>query len=415
MLVVVLGVVACSSSESNRTDSSGGGNAGSGGGESGAGGTAGSSGAAPAITFQRIVLHTEFYNEDMAAGDFDLDGNMDVVAGPFWYEGPEFATRHELYAPALADVLYYSEHFFNFVYDVDGDTDPDVVEVGFPGQNLIWRENPGDTDGAWPAHVVFSGVDAESPVFTDLTGDGRPELLCAHGGQLGWIAPDWSDPSSPWTFHPLSPVAEIYGAFTHGLGAGDVTGDGRLDVLERTGSWQQPEALDGDPTWLRREQFFGDGGAQMHAYDVDGDSDNDVVTTWGAHAWGLSWFEQTAAGFVEHPIAPKSPDDTLAGPLIHEPHALNVADIDGDGLLDLVTGHRFWGHVPEVRNFDDPGELYWFRLERSGGMARFVPHVIDLASGVGVAVGVADVNADEYPDVLVANKKGAFVFLQQRH
>jgi hypothetical protein len=380
----------------------------------GSGGAAGSAGAAgtEGVAFERIELHSEFYNEHMAAGDFDQDGVLDVVAGPFWFAGPDFATRHEIYSPVVADVFGYSTHFFNFVYDVNGDAYPDVVEVGFPGQTLIWYENPRSAGAAWALHLVFTGVDAESPTFTDLTGDGRPELLCAHAGQLGWVAPDWADPAASWTFQALTPALN-FGAFTHGLGAGDVDLDGRVDVLEQTGWWQQGRAPSGELVWTRHAQPFGDGGAQMHAYDVDGDGDNDVVTTWSAHGYGLSWFEQTEAGFVERPIAAKSPDDPLGGVLIHEPHALEVADVDGDGLLDLVTGQRFWGHVPVEPDFDLPSELYWFRLERTSTGARFSPELVDLDSGVGVGVATADLNGDARTDILVANKKGAFVFLQR--
>ena len=58
--------------------------------------------------------------------------------------------------------------------------------------------------------------------------------------------------------------------------------------------------------------------------------------------------------------------------------------------------------------------VYWFRLVRDGGKARFEPHLIDRESGVGVQITVADVNGDGRPDVLTASKLGSFVFINKR-
>jgi hypothetical protein len=81
-----------------------------------------------------------------------------------------------------------------------------------------------------------------------------------------------------------------------------------------------------------------------------------------------------------------------------------------------VTGKRFWSHGrtgdPD-RN--DAAVLYWFKLVRhAGGRVDFVPHLIDNDSGVGTQVVATDINGDGRPDVVVGNKKGAFVHLQAR-
>src|SRR5205814_1267080 len=105
-----------------------------------------------------------------------------------------------------------------------------------------------------------------------------------------------------WVFHAVSPKAGFQ-RFTHGLGVGDVSGDGRVDLLEHTGWWEQPASLEGDSLWVKHPADFGEGGAQMYAYDVDGDGVSDVVTSLQAHRYGLAWFKQMKDGkFEKHLI-----------------------------------------------------------------------------------------------------------------
>jgi hypothetical protein len=98
---------------------------------------------------------------------------------------------------------------------------------------------------------------------------------------------------------------------------------------------------------------------------------------------------------------------------VTQTHALRVADLDGDGIQDIVTGKRFWAHGPD--GDEDPGGtpvLVWLRIGR-GAPLPVTPGVIDTASGVGTCFDVADVDGDGRPDVAVANKKGVFLFLQR--
>lgn len=389
--------------------------------------------------FRKVLLHDQFWSEGATFGDLNRDGKNDIIAGPWWWEGPDFKARHEIYPAdksfelklgpitavkvpgfhgALGKENHYSDNFFAFIRDFNADEWPDILVVGFPGQDTSWFENPRGADRHWARHQVFPQTDNESPAFADITGDGKPELVCATKGAYGYASPDATDATKPWAWHPISPNNR-YGAFTHGMGLGDVNGDKRLDLLEKDGWFEQPASLEGNPLWKHHPVPFGPGGAQMYAYDVNGDKLNDIITSLAAHGFGLSWFEQTREGseikFREHRLMGKETVESRYGVRFSEPHAIDLVDMDGDGLLDIVTGKRFWSHG----RMGDPDRsaaavLYWFKLSRGAdGAVDYIPFKIDDDSGVGTQVVAGDINGDGRPDVVVGNKKGAFVLLQE--
>ena len=315
----------------------------------------------------------------------------------------------------------YSDDFFTFTYDLNKDGWDDIIIYGFPGLDASWYENPKGKKAAdgtehWTRHKVFDVVDNESPTWGDLTGDGKPEIIFHSGGYLGYATPDWSDPAKPWTFHKISPKGG-WQKFTHGYGYGDVNGDGRKDILEANGWWEQPKSLEGDPEWVKHPVKFGSGGAQMYAYDVNGDGLNDVITSIEAHGYGLSWFEQVREGenitFKEHRFMDRKPEQNKYGVKFSQLHAIDLIDMDGDGLKDIVTGKRFWAHGSEGdAEPGAPAVLYWFQLVRNSDKSvDWVPHMIDDNSGIGTQVVAGDLNGDKLPDIVVGNKKGTFVHL----
>lgn len=367
----------------------------------------------------RLQLDDKFYAEGAAFADLNRDGSMDVVAGPYWYEGPTYKTRHEVYEPKPYDPLKYSENFIAAASDVDGDGWTDVVVIGFPGADASWYRNPGRNAGHWARHHAHSPVDNESAMYVDLTGDGRPEIVCSSGGKYGYATPDPEDPTRAWIFHPISTHSKAFQRFTHGLGVGDVDGDGRSDLLERGGWWQHPVSLANDPAWRNHPFAFAKaGGAQMEVTDINGDGLPDVVTSKEAHGYGLSWFEQVRGAdgeitFREHAILPEEADKKFKGVQFSQLHAVVLADVNGDGVLDIVTGKRWWAHGPD-KDPDPMGTpvVHAFIVGKgAGGAVTFSPVLIDDASGIGTQFDARDVNGDKRADFAISNKRGTFVLL----
>ena len=380
----------------------------------------------PAL-FKKIQLSDQFYSEGANFGDFNHDGKQDVVAGPFWYEGPDFQKKHQYMDDADAktsDPHHYSNNFFAFSHDFRGDGWSDILILGFPGKESFWYENPrgkADKEGPWKKHIIFKTTDNESPTFGDLLGTGKPVLICTTGGRMGYAQPDWSDPTKEWVFHPTSPKL-AWQKFTHGLGYGDINGDGKLDLLDKDGWYEQPKDLTGDPNWVKHPyEFAKAGGAQMLVCDVNGDGLPDVITSLEAHGYGLAWFEQKrdekgGITFVKHLIMGSKPEENAYGLHFSQLHAQALADIDGDGVLDLIAGKRFWAHGPDGdKDPSAPAVLYFFRIVRKADKTvDFMPYLIDDNSGVGTQVVASSVGAgSDRPNIVVGNKKGTFVFINQ--
>ncbi|MBA3311679.1 MAG: VCBS repeat-containing protein [Planctomycetaceae bacterium] len=375
--------------------------------------------------FTTTRLTDAFYSEGAAAGDLNKDGHVDLVAGPFAYYGPDFTMRSEIYPPVSHDPHGYSKSFIEYIDDVNGDGWPDIVEIGFPGEQTWWYANPagqrsplvGATRGHWDRHLILEVTDNESPTWGDITGDGKNELIAQTDGKFGYSTPDASDPTKPWTFHAISPKGDRQ-RFTHGIGFGDVNGDGKPDLLEKTGWWEQPASLEGDPEWKYHPVNFAGNAAQMYAYDVNGDGLNDVITALQAHGWGLAWYEQTRENdeikFKQHMIMGERGFDNPKGVCFSQLHAIDLVDMDGDKLPDIVTGKRFWAHGPSGdADPDSPPVAYYFKLVRDGSKVSFEPVLISDMSGVGTQVMARDVNGDGKPDVIVGNKLGTFVSVQK--
>lgn len=362
--------------------------------------------ASTGIRFAKKTLEPKFVGEGIAAGDINGDGRMDIVAGECWFEAPAW-TSHWFRTVDVAWGIYRDETY-DWVVDVNGDGYPDVVTIPMHNNPICWYENPGPTCGdgtAWAKHLITQGGSYESAAFADIDGDGMPELItCSRTDEerLSWFDRG-DDPRAPWAQHDISPL----GGGSHGIGAVDITGNGRLDVLATQGWFEAPEDPR-QPNWrFHRWQLGEVTPFQFVPADLTGNGLIDLITA-SPHNYGIWWWEQIrdaggAISWRKHTI-----DDSFS-----QAHAVAVADINGDGLLDFVTGKRWQAHGED----GDPGSrepavMVWYEQRRDEIGTHFVRHVIDMDSGVGLQVLAEDIDGDGNIEVLASNKKGINLFHQ---
>ncbi len=380
------------------------------------------------VEFTKVTLTDKYYTEAVAYGDFNNDGNMDVTSGNYVWIGPEFTESYKVanFNEVTNIEGAWASVWQEFGYDINGDGWDDKVTINSAGNGRpIWYENPKNTNSTWRGHTVFGKLDGETPLFDDIDGDGKPEFIGAYNGVYGYCKADWDNPSDDWRFHRISEDG-CWSTNTHGLGVGDVNNDGRNDLIVKEGWFEQPESLNSDPLWTFHSYRFisqtdcRTGGAQMYAYDVNGNGRNDVITSLNGHGWGMAWFENVDDGdggitFEKHMIMGDDLETATYGAAFSQIHAVNLCDIDGDGLKDIIAGKRWMVHGSGRQDPDATGDpvVYWFQLHRTEeGEASYTPHLINNKSGVGVSILYADVNDDGFVDVMAGGKYGAYLHLQ---
>ncbi|PHQ31595.1 cysteine protease [Rhodopirellula bahusiensis] len=373
-------------------------------------------------SFKRQQLTDTYFSEGAGAADINGDGAFDVVYGPYWFEGPAFKAKHEIYQPVPQNMDRYADSFFSWMHDFNGDGLDDVLVAGFPGTPAYVYENPGKEgfDQHWPKHQVFDWVSNESPQWIDVVGDENPELVCTRDGFFGFATVNWEHPFEAWEFHPISEQIAAK-KFGHGLGIGDVNGDGRQDLIHSKGWFEQPRTNPLTSRWFHHSVSLseGYGGAEMYAYDVDGDGDNDIITSHRAHDFGLAWYEQIAGSdknepqFKHHLIMGGHPSENKYGTVFSELHSVALADMDGDGLKDIVTGKTYWSHHRQSPQWDAGAVVYWFQLSRGNEGVDWIPHQADGEAGIGRQVSIVDINDDNLPDIIVGGMLGAHVLTHE--
>jgi len=360
------------------------------------------------VSFQKHIVSSRFVSEGAATGDVNHDGKIDILAGNYWFEAPQWKP-HLLHADTLNPVPQYSTTFLNYALDINNDGWTDLIRFDQPGGVCIWYENPKNKNILWNRHMILSSAGIENPAFVDVDKDERKDIICndTFAKQVIWLKapPDKND--TTWQRFVISHDKTIgTNRYTHGLGWGDINKDGKEDVIIRSGWWQSPANVKQED-WQFHAADLGEDCANMFVTDVDKDGDEDVISS-SAHDYGLWWHEQKqdANGHMlwqTHEISK----------LFSQSHGLAMADINGDGNPDLITGKRYRAHNDGDRGAFDAAVIYWFEFI-PGKLPQWIPHLIDDNSGIGLSFVVEDINNDKLPDIIVSNKKGVFFFEQVR-
>ncbi len=377
----------------------------------------------------RMQRLTSFsFGDGLGVADLNRDGYLDLVSGPMYFLGPDFKVAREIDEARPLDPVHTRVPLTVGVEvaDFTGDGWPDVLMSdypphGFPGYLYV---NPRGEHRRWSKYEVISSVASEVFTLADLDGDGKPEFVFGQYGYVSYAKPDPANPTKPWIVHHVSEQGPWAQTGSHGLGVGDINGDGRPDILNAWGWWEQP-AHDNGQKWAfhpvafgRRGTMASPGGGQMYVYDVNGDGLPDVITSLEGHGVGLAWYEQKRdqeghISFQQHMIMDRDPAQSH-GVVFSELHSLALADVDGDGLKDIIAGKNKsdWVHNSYgVVDAEGEGVVYWFKLVRKpGGQAEFIPHLIYNNSGASRQIEALDINGDGTTDVAVNGKTGVFIF-----
>jgi hypothetical protein len=362
--------------------------------------------------------------ECAGVADFDGDGKLDIASGDTWYRGPAFTEKVRI--REFSRTGTYMNCFSNLPMDVNGDGMTDLVVCSYFERNVGWVQNPGEPGKEWTYYEVDLPGQSEAAVLVDLNGDGVPDVLPNTVTTVVWYSLEKATTKPHLKRHDFGSVGVR--AKGHGVGSGDVNGDGRIDLLTPSGWFEGPEkGADVSWTW-HPELNLGATGIQILARDVDGDGLSEVVYGMG-HARGLFWIKQGKDPNGQRTWSkPMEIDPTLTSV-----HTLLWADIDGDGKAhELVTGKRVYAHEVEEGDIE-ASQVAWYDFDASAKSWRKHPIFVgepakdapprDQAAkrdaqkdfpagtaGTGLEVTAVDIDGDGDVDLVCPGKSGLYLF-----
>ena len=337
-----------------------------------------------------------------SVGVFDVNGDkiLDIVSGSYWYEGPVYLKRHLI--GQIERVSEYFDDFSTIPLDVNGDGKMDFITGGWFGKTLQWRENPGNDQG-WKLHNIAVTGNIECTRSWDIDGDGMNEIVPnTPGNPLIYYSLKRDKNNQSKAEFLTTKVAEKQG---HGLGFGDINGDGRGDFIVSNG-WLEAPVDRANQAWKLHTDFTlnEDGSVPIIVADVNLDGLNDLIVGHG-HSYGLDWYEQKQDGknikFIKHAI----------DPFHSQYHTMEWVDIDNDGKMELVTGKRYRAHNGNDPGSNDPMELCYFKWNGESFTKNVISNgVFGKGKGTGLFFSVTDLHNTGRKDLILAGKDGLYVF-----
>jgi dienelactone hydrolase len=336
--------------------------------------------------------------------DVNADGRPDIVSGGWWYEAPAW-TRHVV--RDVEEIRGRYDDYSNLPFDVDGDGHLDLISANYRSQSLYWVRNPGPSavaDTVWSRHVVASPGAMETGRLYDIDGDGRLDVLPNGTKFAAWwdIQPG---PEPKWTRYDLP--EELAG---HGVGFGDINGDGRPDIVGPSG-WAEAPKDRRSERWIFHPEFdlWQDASIPILVQDVDSDGDSDLI--WGrGHRAGVYWMEQTQGAGGERKWIRHAIDTSLS-----QVHSPLWADLDGDGQSELIAGSRFHGHDGKDLGESDPLSICSYQFQQDTRTCRRRQISFDGTVGFGLDPKVADLDGDGDLDLICPGRSGLYVLENLLH
>jgi hypothetical protein len=377
--------------------------------------------------WHHAVLSSEFESEGACWADVDGDGELEVVAGDSWWrpEATGQATRFRTVPwshlpdwphdpkddphPHLrrgAGPPRYRASTYDWPVDLTGNGLPDLLAIGMHKDPIRWFENPGpETSGApWPSHTVAEGGVYESAVFARLRPDMPASLVTVPRKPLvAWYEPG-DDPTRPWHEH----VVGDRGGDWHGLGVGDIDGDGYAEIITRDGYYRQGPDPRRPWHWRPMRELadgqVADGLRAGFIFETLGGPDAPFFSASphgrGVWGWRLADGQNGAVTYERVTL-----DDEVS-----QTHAIRLVRGEHAGGWRLYTGKRWQAHGAEG-DVDPAGTPHTLLLSGDAQLTTTERTVISSTAGVGISIAVTGEPLSQR--VAVSNKLGVHVLTEQ--